>query len=98
MNTTRRKPRAVTAALLVLSLMAFLFTAPAAPVAAADTAPAVQVDQVVGLGWLEKAACIGCMAAFGVAGGGTLIGVMIVAGTFPEAAAMCAIGCYAAFT
>ncbi|MYA34655.1 MAG: hypothetical protein F4164_11420 [Gemmatimonadales bacterium] len=54
-------------------------------------------DEVVGTGWLDKLACIGCMAGIGFVSGGTVVGFLAVATIFPEGVVACAMGCYLAY-
>ncbi|MBA3890392.1 MAG: hypothetical protein H0X64_07670 [Gemmatimonadaceae bacterium] len=61
----------------------------------ADATPAAQVE---GRGIWEKALCIGCVAGFAAASGGTIAGVIIVGGLFPEYVAACGLTCMLAYS
>ncbi|MHB1265381.1 MAG: hypothetical protein ACYC1S_13345 [Gemmatimonadaceae bacterium] len=74
-------------------------TASSPVVATGDGGSSLGTPSLVGTGgrW-QKLACIGCIAAFGAASiTGSVYAVMLVMATYPEAAALCAAGCYAAF-
>jgi hypothetical protein len=49
-------------------------------------------------GYWQKAACLGCVAGFlFVSGTGSVAAVIFVMAAYPEVAALCAAGCYAAY-
>jgi hypothetical protein len=51
-----------------------------------------------GTGYWQKAACLGCVAGFlFVSGTGSVAAVIAVIAAYPEVAALCAAGCYAAY-
>ena len=99
----KRFTRAVLSLLLCGSLVALTDWVPS-PVAAS---PEVSVEaptevvggagDVVGSGFWAKAACIGCIAGFGLAGGGSLAGMLLLAAAFPEASTACIGACILAF-
>ncbi len=71
--------------------------APAVAAAPATTAPSPAAD-LQGTGAWQKLACFGCIGGFVLlSAGGSVVGVMAAIAMFPEAAALCAAGCYAAF-
>lgn len=65
-----------------------------AEVSAIDAADQVSMQ---GRGWLSILGCIGCMAGIGLMGGGSVLGLAVLAATAPEIVAGCALGCVAAF-
>lgn len=98
MRTMNRKPRLM-ATLLVLALLAFGgFTMGVDPVQTVEATPAAEVATITGQGFWEKLACVGCIAAFSAAGGGTIVGVALVAAVNVELAAACVGTCVIAFS
>lgn len=99
----KRFTRAVLSLLLCGSLVALTDWVPS-PVAAS---PEVSVEaptevvggagDVVGSGLWAKVACVSCVAGLGLAGGGSLAGVLLVAAAFPEVASACIGACILAF-
>jgi hypothetical protein len=89
-------------ALLVVRVVPAAAANPPAPapaaVAVSSTAPSAPAEAVVGQGFWAMLGCVGCSAAILAAGGGSLLGLVIIAGMFPEAVAGCALGCVVAFS
>lgn len=72
---------------------------PAPPPAAAPTTPAAVTPaaQVVGRGWLERAACLTCAGVILGAGGASVAGLVLLAAAAPEAVGSCGAVCVLAF-
>lgn len=70
-------------------------TVSASPVASSPTSSAAALR---GTGAWQRFACLGCVAGFlFVSGTGSVAAVIAVVAAYPEVAALCAAGCYAAF-
>ncbi|MHB0948694.1 MAG: hypothetical protein ACYC4J_06475 [Gemmatimonadaceae bacterium] len=97
----RRAAAIVTACALMLAPMtaSHSSSAPPATVAAApSTATATPAAHLQGTGAWQKLACLGCIGGFVLlSAGGSVVGVVAAIAMYPEAAALCAAGCYAAF-
>ena len=105
MRTLRRRVTAIVAALALLLIPASTRTnavpgdqGMSIPAASAAQQPVQAELALRGTGYWQKAACLGCVAGFlFVSGTGSVAAVIAVIAAYPEVAALCAAGCYAAY-
>lgn len=72
-------------------------TAGARPATTAVPTTSSTPADAVGRGWLERATCLGCAGIILGVGGGSVAGLVILAGVFPEAVIGCGAVCVLAF-
>lgn len=97
----RRAAAILTACALMLTPMTAVVGSSGSP-SASVTAPAspttTPAGDLQGTGAWQKLACLGCVGGFLLlSAGGSVAGVMLALAMYPEAAVLCAAGCYAAF-
>lgn len=94
-NILVRQTIAIMTALVILP-STFLQALPSDTMVATHSAAEHQYD-VSGTGWLSKLLCIGCGTAILLAGGSSVIGLLIITAAFPQAVYGCVSACITAY-
>jgi len=95
-NTLARQTIAAFAALAIFS-STFMQAAHSDTMVATQSAAEHQYD-VSGTGWLDKLMCIGCATTLLLAGGSSVVGLVMLAGTVPAAVLACVQVCVEAYS